>query len=83
VTRFIDGTGRHGPAAVFPFLFITIACGACRAGNSLIATGTTPKLIENERDIRFVGYGGMLMEVLRRHHGDDRRDGDPPRVYFG
>jgi carbon starvation protein len=62
VTRFIDGTGPAWAGSVFPFLFITIACGAVSGWHSLIATGTTPKLIENERDIRFVGYGGMLME---------------------
>jgi len=62
VTRFIDGTGPAWAGSVFPFLFITIACGAVSGWHSLIASGTTPKLIENERDIRFVGYGGMLME---------------------
>jgi len=62
VTRFIDGTGPAWAGSVFPFLFITIACGAVSGWHSLIASGTTPKLIENERDIRFIGYGGMLME---------------------
>ena len=62
VTRFIDGSGPAWAGSVFPFLFITIACGAVSGWHSLIASGTTPKLIENERDIRFVGYGGMLME---------------------
>src|SRR5919108_5015321 len=62
VTRFIHGTGPAWAGSVFPFLFITIACGAVSGWHSLIASGTTPKLIENERDIRFIGYGGMLME---------------------
>ena len=62
VTRFIDGTGPAWAGSVFPFLFITIACGAVSGWHSLIASGTTPKLIENERDVRFIGYGGMLME---------------------
>ena len=62
VTRFIDGSGPAWAGSVFPFLFITIACGAVSGWHSPIASGTTPKLIENERDIRFVGYGGMLME---------------------
>jgi len=62
VTRFIDGSGPAWAGSVFPFLFITIACGAVSGWHSLIASGTTPKLIDNEREIRFVGYGGMLME---------------------
>jgi carbon starvation protein len=62
VTRFIDGTGPAWAGSVFPFLFITIACGAVSGWHSLIASGTTPKLIDNERHIRFIGYGGMLME---------------------
>jgi carbon starvation protein CstA len=48
--------------SLFPFLFITIACGAVSGWHSLIASGTTPKMIENERQIPFIGYGGMLME---------------------
>jgi carbon starvation protein len=62
VTKFIDGTGPAWAGSVFPFLFITIACGAVSGWHSLIASGTTPKMIENESHIRFVGYGGMLME---------------------
>src|SRR5206468_4972968 len=50
--------------SVIPFLFITIACGAVSGWHSLIASGTTPKMIENEGQIRFIGYGGMLMESL-------------------
>ena len=62
VTKFIDGTGPVWAGSVFPFLFITIACGAVSGWHSLIASGTTPKMIENERQIAFIGYGGMLME---------------------
>jgi carbon starvation protein len=62
VTRFIDGTGPVWSGNVFPFLFITIACGAVSGWHALIASGTTPKMIENESQIPFIGYGGMLME---------------------
>lgn len=62
VTRFVDGTGPVWSGALFPFLFITIACGAVSGFHSLISSGTTPKLIDNERSVRFIGYGGMLME---------------------
>ena len=62
VTRFIDGTGPAWSGSLFPFLFITIACGAVSGFHALIASGTTPKMIENEQHARFIGYGGMLME---------------------
>ena len=62
VTRFIDGSGPAWAGSVFPFLFITIACGAVSGWQSLIASGTTPKMIENETQVRFIGYGAMLME---------------------
>jgi carbon starvation protein len=62
VTRFIDGTGPAWAGSMFPFLFITIACGAVSGWHALISSGTTPKMIENETQIRFIGYGGMLME---------------------
>ncbi|MBF0428552.1 MAG: carbon starvation protein A [Magnetococcales bacterium] len=61
-TQFLDGTGPVWSGDLFPFLFITIACGACSGFHSLIASGTTPKMIPNELDARFIGYGGMLME---------------------
>src|ERR1700732_150254 len=64
VTKFIDGTGPVWAGSLFPFLFITIACGAVSGWHSLIASGTTPKMIENERQIPLIGYGGMLMESL-------------------
>ena len=62
LTRFIDGTGPIFGGTLFPFVFITIACGAVSGFHSLIASGTTPKLLANERDIRMIGYGGMLLE---------------------
>ncbi len=62
VTRFIDGTGPVWSGNLFPFLFITIACGAVSGFHALISSGTTPKLIENETQARYIGYGGMLME---------------------
>ncbi|HGN0429348.1 TPA: carbon starvation CstA family protein [Proteus mirabilis] len=62
MTQYIDGTGPLWKGALFPFLFITIACGAVSGFHALIASGTTPKLIANEMDARFIGYGAMLME---------------------
>ena len=62
VTKFIDGTGPVLAGSLFPFLFITIACGAVSGWHSLISSGTTPKMIENESQIPFLGYGAMLME---------------------
>ena len=64
VTKFIDGSGPVWAGGLFPFLFITIACGAVSGWHSLISSGTTPKMIENERQIAFIGYGSMLMESL-------------------
>ncbi len=61
-TRFIDGTGPAWSGDLFPFLFITIACGAVSGFHALISSGTTPKLLENEMHVRFIGYGAMLME---------------------
>lgn len=62
LTKFIDGTGPVWSGTLFPFLFITIACGAVSGFHSLISSGTTPKLLENEMHARYIGYGGMLME---------------------
>jgi carbon starvation protein CstA len=64
VTKFIDGTGPVFQGNLFPFLFITIACGAVSGWHSIIASGTTPKLLANEGEARLVGYGGMLMEAF-------------------
>ncbi|MBD2781910.1 carbon starvation CstA family protein [Xenorhabdus szentirmaii] len=62
VTQYIDGTGPVWKGTLFPFLFITIACGAVSGFHALISSGTTPKLLANEKDARFIGYGAMLME---------------------
>ena len=62
ITQFTDGTGPIFGGKLFPFVFITIACGAISGFHALIASGTTPKLLENERDIRMIGYGAMLLE---------------------
>ena len=62
LTQFIDGTGPIFGGKLFPFVFITIACGAISGFHALISSGTTPKLISNERDIRMIGYGAMLLE---------------------
>ena len=61
-TRFIDGTGPVFSGALFPFLFITIACGAVSGFHALISSGTTPKMIEKESHMRLIGFGGMLTE---------------------
>ena len=61
-TQFVDGSGPVWSGSLFPFLFITIACGAVSGFHSLISSGTTPKMIRNETDARFIGYGAMLME---------------------
>lgn len=62
VTQFIDGTGPAWSGSLFPFIFITIACGAVSGFHALISSGTTPKLLDNEGNARMIGYGGMLME---------------------
>ncbi|MGY4109409.1 pyruvate/proton symporter CstA [Aeromonas encheleia] len=62
LTQFIDGTGPVWAGSMFPFLFITIACGAVSGFHALIASGTTPKMLANENQACFIGYGGMLME---------------------
>ena len=64
ITRFIDGTGLIFAGPVFPFVCITIACGAVSGFHSLIASGTTPKLLTNERSVRTVGYGAMITEMI-------------------
>ncbi len=64
LTQFVDGSGPIFGGKLFPFVFITIACGAISGFHSLIASGTTPKLLSNERDIRMIGYGGMVLESL-------------------
>ena len=63
-TTFVDGSGWVVPGPVFPFVCITIACGAVSGFHSLISSGTTPKLMKREKDIRLVGYGSMVTEML-------------------
>ncbi|MBI5694601.1 MAG: carbon starvation protein A [Nitrospirae bacterium] len=62
VTQFVDGGGPVIPGKVFPFMFITIACGAISGFHSLISSGTTPKMITRETDAKMIGYGSMLIE---------------------
>jgi carbon starvation protein len=62
VTQFVDGTGPVFAGKLFPFAFITIACGAISGFHALVASGTTPKMLVRESDARLIGYGGMLME---------------------
>ncbi|MBE3551304.1 MAG: carbon starvation protein A [Kyrpidia tusciae] len=62
LTQFVDGTGPVFSGNLFPFLFITIACGAVSGFHSLVSSGTTPKMIQKESQARMIGYGGMLME---------------------
>jgi len=62
VTQFIDGSGPIFGGSLFPFVFITIACGAISGFHALVSSGTTPKLIGNEADVRMIGYGSMMLE---------------------
>src|SRR5262249_8896350 len=62
ITQFVDGSGPVWSGTLFPFLFITIACGSVSGFHALIASGTTPKMVENETQIRTIGYGGMLTQ---------------------
>jgi carbon starvation protein len=62
LTQFIDGTGPVFAGKLFPFAFITIACGSISGFHALVASGTTPKMVRREEDARLIGYGGMLME---------------------
>ena len=62
LTRFIDGTGPVFAGSIFPFAFITIACGAISGFHSLISSGTTPKLVQRETETRLIGYGAMICE---------------------
>lgn len=64
VTQFVDGTGPLFGGKVFPFVFITIACGAVSGFHALVSSGTTPKIIANEGDVRLIGYGSMALESL-------------------
>ncbi|WP_288414382.1 carbon starvation CstA family protein, partial [uncultured Novosphingobium sp.] len=62
LTKFVDGTGPAFSGTLFPFLFITIACGAVSGFHALISSGTTPKMVASEEHLRFIGYGAMLTE---------------------
>ncbi len=64
ITEYVHGNGPIIAGKVFPFVFITVACGAISGFHSLIATGTTPKMIDRESDCRTIGYGAMLTEGL-------------------
>jgi len=91
VTQYADGGGPIIPGTLFPFAFITIACGAISGFHSLVSSGTTPKMINKETDIRPIGYGAMLMEGLvgvmaiiaasSMHPGDYFAINTPPAVY--
>ena len=72
ITKFIDGSGLVFAGPVFPFVCITIACGAVSGFHSLIASGTTPKMIRRESRIRSIGYGAMVAEMMVALDGDDR-----------
>lgn len=82
VTRFIDGTGPVFSGSLFPFLFITIACGAVSGFHALISSGTTPKMLENETHVRMIGYGGMLMESFVAIMALAAASSLDPGVYF-
>jgi len=90
-SRFVGGGGPIVPGALFPFAFITIACGAISGFHALIGSGTTPKMIDRESDIRPIGYGAMLIEgvvgvlalvaACSLHPGDYFAINTPPAVF--
>ncbi|MGB2592492.1 MAG: carbon starvation CstA family protein [Candidatus Acidiferrum sp.] len=82
LTRFIDGTGPVFAGNVFPFCFITIACGAISGFHSLISSGTTPKMILRESQARLIGYGAMLLESFVGVMAMIAACAMPPGVYF-
>jgi carbon starvation protein len=82
LTRFIDGTGPVFAGKIFPFCFITIACGAISGFHSLISSGTTPKMILRESHARFIGYGAMLLESFVGVMAMIAACAMPPGVYF-
>ncbi len=92
-STFTAGGGPIIPGPLFPFVFITIACGAISGFHSLVSTGTTSKMLDNERDIRIVGYGAMLMEgvvgviaiitAASLHPGDYYAINTPAQVFNG
>jgi carbon starvation protein len=82
VTKFVDGSGWVVPGPVFPFVCITIACGAVSGFHSLISSGTTSKLMKSEKDIRLVGYGSMVTEMLVALMAIIAACSLPPAQYF-
>ena len=82
LTRFIDGTGPVFAGKIFPFCFITIACGAISGFHSLISSGTTPKMILRESHARSIGYGAMLLESFVGVTAMVAACAMPPGVYF-
>jgi carbon starvation protein len=82
LTRFVDGTGPVFAGKIFPFCFITIACGAISGFHSLISSGTTPKMILRESHARFIGYGAMLLESFVGVMAMVAACAMPPGVYF-
>jgi carbon starvation protein len=82
ITQFVDGSGPIFGGKVFPFCFITIACGAVSGFHALIASGTTPKLLRAETDARLVGYGGMLLESFVAIMAMVAAASLPPGQYF-
>ena len=73
ITPFIHGGGPIIKGKLFPFLFVTIACGAISGFHSLVSSGTTPKMLDKETDARFIGYGAMAVRVAGGHAGADCR----------
>ena len=82
LTKFVDGTGPVFAGKIFPFCFITIACGAISGFHSLISSGTTPKMIQREGHARFIGYGAMLLESFVGVMAMVAACAMPPGVYF-
>jgi carbon starvation protein len=82
LTRFVDGSGPVFAGKIFPFCFITIACGAISGFHSLISSGTTPKMILREGHARFIGYGAMLLESFVGVMAMVAACAMPPGVYF-
>jgi carbon starvation protein len=81
-TKFVDGTGPVFAGKIFPFCFITIACGAISGFHSLISSGTTPKMILREKQARLIGYGAMLLESFVGVMAMVAACSMPPGVYF-
>jgi carbon starvation protein len=82
LTRFVDGSGPVFAGKIFPFCFITIACGAISGFHSLISSGTSPKMIRREGQARFIGYGAMLLESFVGVMAMVAACAMPPGVYF-